>query len=316
MNNSTIHKVIIIGAGCAGLSAGIYCARADLEPLIFSGELNDKGGLLVKTSIVENYPGFPEGILGFDLIQNMEKQASEAGANIIDREILSVDFSKKPLQLKDNYGDTYLSQTVIIATGSKPNKLHLQNEDKWWGRNISSCAVCDGALYKNKKIIVVGGGDTAMEEAQFLTKFSNVTLIHRKNTFRASKAMLRKVLENPKINILYNTCIDKLIGDDKLTTILVKNIITGDLREMKVDGLFYGLGLIPCTKIFLNHVPMDENGYILKTKHNSDSETQTMCSGVFVSGDSSDKHYKQAVVAAGEGVKAAMDVNNYLTMNN
>src|SRR5437868_5012356 len=173
---NTIHNVVIIGGGCAGLSAGIYCARAGLNPLLFVNNLNEKGGLLVKTSIVENYPGYPDGIMGFDLVQNMEQQATNSGATIIDREIVAVDFSKKPFVIVDDEHTMYYTNSIIISTGSKPNKLLLPNEENLWAHGISSCAVCDGALYRNKKIVVVGGGDSAMEEAQFLTKFSDVIL--------------------------------------------------------------------------------------------------------------------------------------------
>ena len=178
-----IHKVVIIGGGCAGLTASLYAGRADLKPIVFAGEFEDKGGLLVKTSIVENFPGFPNGILGYDLMVELEQQAIKCGATILDKEIVRVDFSSQPFLLWDADDIEYQAQTVIIATGSKPNKLNLQNESNLWSKGISSCAVCDGALYRNKKIIVVGGGDSAMEEALFLTKFSNVTLIHRRNEF-------------------------------------------------------------------------------------------------------------------------------------
>ena len=225
--NTNINNVIIIGGGCAGLSAAIYCARAGLNPLIFVNNLNEKGGLLVKTSIVENYPGFQDGILGFDLVQNMEQQAINSGIssdNIIDREIVNVDFSKKPFMVEDESNNIYYAHSVILATGSKPNKLNLPDEDRLWAHGISSCAVCDGALYRNKRIVVVGGGDSAMEEAHFLTKFSNVTLIHRRDSFRASKVMQKKVLNNPKINVIYNAYVSRLVGENKLSSIVIKYI--------------------------------------------------------------------------------------------
>ena len=307
-----IYNVIIIGGGCAGLSASIYCARANLNPITFVGNLNDKGGLLVKTSIVENYPGYSDGIMGYDLIQGMESQAVNSGTQIIEHEIVSVDFSKKPFMVKDDGDNIYYSNSIIIATGSKPNKLLLLDEDRLWANGISSCAVCDGALFKNKKIVVVGGGDTAMEEAQFLTKFSNVTLIHRRDTFRASKVMQTKIIKNPKINIIYNSHIVKLNGKTKLTSIIIKNLLTEEETELMVDGLFYGLGLKPNTQIFNGQVDMDNDGYILHNQ-NVDYETMTSIDGIFVAGDSHDIIYRQAIVAAGDGCKAALDVNDYLT---
>jgi thioredoxin reductase (NADPH) len=305
------HKVIIIGAGCAGLTAAIYAARAELKPLIFAGNLEEKGGLLTKTSIVENYPGFENGILGFDLIQNMENQAMNYGAVVVDKDITEVNFTETPFEVIDSDGMKYYGETIIIATGSKPNKLNIYGEDKLWSKGISSCAVCDGALYKNKKIVVVGGGDSACEEALFLTKFSDVTLILRRDSFRASKIMQKKVFNNPKITIVYDTVIDKLHGEDKLEKITIKNIKSGELTDLEVDGLFYGLGLTPNTQLFANKLKMDPEGYIMKVPKGY-LETMTSIEGVFVCGDSNDKIYRQAVVAAADGCKAAMDVNNYL----
>lgn len=311
-----IHKVIIIGGGCAGLSAAVYCARAEMEPLLFAGNYEDKGGLLVKTSIVENYPGFQDGILGYDLITNMEDQAKKYGSLIINNDIVNVDFSSRPFIIQDSEGHKYYTQSVIIATGSKPNKLGLYGENDLWGNGISSCAVCDGALYKNKKIVVVGGGDSAMEEALFLTKFSNVTLIHRRDKFRASSLMQKRVLEHPKINIIYNTCIASLhpTSDNKsLAYVTLKNVQNSEVSKLEVDGLFYGLGLKPNSMLFNGMIMTDEEGYIKKQNHNIHPfETMTSIEGVFVAGDVSDKVYRQAVVACGDGCKAALDANNYV----
>jgi thioredoxin reductase (NADPH) len=308
-----IHKVIIIGAGCAGLSAAIYCARAEMEPLVFAGNFEDKGGLLVKTSTVENYPGFPNGILGYDLVNNMEEQAKKYGASVINNDIINVDFASQPFTVMDNDGTKYLAQSIIIATGSKPNKLGIHKENDLWGKGISSCAVCDGALYKNKNIVVVGGGDSAMEEALFLTKFSNVTLIHRRDKFRASSLMQKRVLEHPKIKIIYNTAITALHENQEgtaLSKITIKNLVNQEESELIVDGLFYGLGLKPNSQLFTSLLKDDE-GYIMK-QHNPHFETMTSTEGVFVSGDVSDKIYRQAVVACGDGCKAALDANNYV----
>jgi len=312
-----IHKVIIIGAGCAGLTAGIYAGRAGLEPIIFSGKMSDKGGLLTKTSIVENYPGFPTGILGYDLMENMESQSKNCGAKIIDREIIKVEINNNTNKIRqfiltDDNNDKYISFSVIIATGSKPNKLGLKNEDKYWAKGISSCAVCDGALYRNKNIVVVGGGESAIEEAVFLTKYSNVTLIHRRDKFRASKVMQDKVLNNNKIKIIYDTIITEINGNNKLNSITIQNVKTNQKEEIKVDGLFYGLGLTPNTKLFKDLVKIDEDGYIMKDNDNKEYNTMTSIEGIFVAGDVHDKKYRQAVIACGDGCMASLDVNNYL----
>jgi len=303
MNN----KVIIIGGGCAGLTAAIYCARAELSPILFAGDFCDKGGLLVKTSIVENYPGYPDGILGAELIRNMESQAIKYGTKIVDKDIISINFTQKPFTVTDSDGEIHGAISIIIATGSKPNKLNLPNESKLWGNGISSCAVCDGGLYKNKKIVVVGGGDSALEEALYLTKFSTVILIHRRNTFRASSIMQKRLFTNPKISIIYDVEITQLIGTRFLEAVLIKNLKTDLETELKVDGLFYGLGLTPNTSLFKDVLQTDTEGYILKF-----SETQTSIPGIFVAGDASDKIYRQAVVAAGDGCKAAIDANKFI----
>lgn len=308
--NEPIHKVIIIGGGCAGLTAALYAARANLKPVLFAGNLEDKGGLLSKTSVVENYPGV-DGILGYDLIRNMEDQAVKNGTTIIDKDVVNVDFSTKPVKVIDSDNEIHLTESLIVAPGSTPNKLGLPKEDKLWGRGISSCAVCDGALYKSKKIVVIGGGDTALEEATYLTKFSDVTLIHRRDAFRASKVMQQKLFSNPKIKIIYDTIVTDLHGDNKLTSITCKNIKTNETFNLEVDGLFYGLGLTPNSQLFKGQLELDEGGYIVKDK-TSKYETATSVEGVFVAGDVADKVYRQAVVAAGDGCKAALDVNDYL----
>ena len=278
---TSFHKVAIIGAGCAGLTATIYCARAELKPLVFYGNFEDRGGMLAKTSIVENYPGFPEGINGDDLIQNFEDQASKYGAIFLEEEITEIKVDSTPFLITSK-NSKYLVDSIIIATGSKPNKLNLTEENKFWSNGISSCAVCDGALYKNKNIVVIGGGDSDMEEATFLTKFSNVTLIHRQNSFRASKAMQNKVLSNTKINIIYDTIITKLNGDETLESINVKNIKDNIESNIKVDGLFYGLGLKPNSNLFKGLIKMDNEGYIIKEEC-KDYETMTSIPGIFVS---------------------------------
>lgn len=311
-----IYNVVIIGGGCSGLTAAIYCGRALLKPVVFADSLEDKGGLLVKTSIVENFPGFPDGINGFDLVDNMEQQAIKYGTKIINEKIEKVDFSKKPFILIDTNGNISEADSVIICTGSKPNKLGLKNEDRLWSRGISSCAVCDGAIYFNKKIVVVGGGDSAMEEALFLTKFSRVTIIHRGDKFKASRIMSERVLDNPKISIIYNTIIEELNGDTFLESIICRNVLTGQKSDILVNGLFYGLGLSPNTKLFNGQIEMDSDNYIIRYRHpDGKYKTMTSIEGVFVAGDATDKKYRQAIVACGDGCKAALDVEKYLEGN-
>jgi len=300
-------NVAIIGAGCGGLTAAIYCARAELNPIVFTDQFDKKGGMLSKTSVVENYPGFPDGIDGGELIANMEAQAQQYGTEIIGQSIVSVD--KEPgddvrFRLVDDAGTVYITKAIIIATGSTPNKLGLSDEDRLWGFGISSCAVCDGALYKNKKIFVVGSGDSACEEALFLTKFSNVTMLNRRDAFRASAIMQKRVLSNPKINIIYNTQVTKLIGSKYLEAIELTNN-DGHKTVMEVDGLFYGLGLTPNVGLFKHLVEIDR--VIKKVNRN-----MTSCEGIFVCGDVADETYRQAVVAAGDGSMAALDVISYL----
>lgn len=302
------NKVIIIGGGCAGLSAAIYCARANLNPLVFASNLNEKRGLLSKTSVVENYPGV-EDVWGFDLVQNMEHQALKYGAKIVDKKIKRVDTTNRPFLVVDEENNQHQALTIIIATGSTPNKLNLENESTLWAKGISSCAVCDGALYKNKKIVVVGGGDSAIEEALFLTKFSKVTLIHRRDTFRASKIMCDKLVANPNVEIIWDTIITKLCGDKKLQSVGCLNLKTGISFELEVDGLFYGLGLTPNSELF--QPALTNEGYIVKDPQKG-YETSTAVDGIFVAGDVADKIYRQAVVASGEGCKAALDVIRWL----
>lgn len=325
-------SVAIIGGGCAGLTAAIYCARANLSPTVFAGSFNDKGGLLTKTSVVENYPGFPNGIDGFDLIVNMEEQAKNFGASIIDVEIVNINISTTFI-LTDSNGKKYAAQSVIIATGSKPNKLGLPNEDLLWGKGISSCAVCDGALYKNKRVTVIGGGDSACEAALFLTKYTtDVTMYLRGSKFRASEIMKSRVLQfekDGKIKIQYNTNVvglvygeddEKLSGRDlnyKLAGIMIEYYFGADQNYCKhfvpVDGLFYGLGLTPNSKLLvdIHTLGKTETNHIIQL----DGTTRTSIPGLFSAGDVSDERYRQAVVACADGCKAALDVIEYLNNN-
>lgn len=305
-----IHTVIIIGAGPAGLTAALYCSRAELNPILFTG-IADRGGLLVKTSLVENFPGHPSGILGFDLINNMEQQLKPYKNQIHEAIIVKCEKQDNYFTVTDQAGNKYHAYSIILALGSTPNKLYLPNEDRFWSKGISSCAVCDGALYKRKKIVVVGGGDTAAEEAIFLQKFSDVTLIHRRSEFRASKIMQTRLLNNPKIKIIYNSIITDLIGEEKLERIRCKNVETNEIFELEVDGLFYGLGLKPNSGFVRELVETDSEGFIVKY-----NETRTSIPGIFVAGDVADKVYRQAITSAGSGCAAALDTIKYLEENN
>lgn len=309
-------SVAIIGGGVAGLTACLYLARAGISPYHYVGDEN-QGGLLTKTSIVENYPGFPDGILGYDLIENMEKQCAEYPVKRYESKVLHVDHVGDVFTVHDSHGNAHTHKAIIIATGSTPRRLGLAGEDDLWAHGISSCAVCDGALYKRKKIVVVGGGDTACEEALFLTKFSDVTLIHRRGALRASKIMAQRVLNHPKITILWNHVVVELIdsvtsydGSKRvLIAVVIEDVNSHERKEMLVDGLFYGLGLVPNSFEFTNLVPMDSDGFIIKLPDSS----KTCTPGVFVAGDVADRRYKQAITAAGSGCMAALDALEYLS---
>lgn len=311
--------VAVIGGGVAGLTACLYLARAGVHPHHYVGE-EDQGGLLTKTSIVENFPGFPNGIPGYALIENMEEQCGHYPMTTYQTKVIDVRRLEEGFAVHDSDGNETRYTTIIIATGSTPRRLGLEGEDMLWANGISSCAVCDGSLYRDKRIVVVGGGDTACEEALFLTRFSNVTLIHRRDKLRASAIMSKRVLNHPKITVVWNAVIVELIegvlcNDDVckpiLTGIVVENVITTERKEMLVDGLFYGLGLVPNSKNFTNIVSIDCDGFIIKSPDSSRASP-----GVFVAGDVADRKYKQAITAAGSGCMAALDAIEYLESRN
>ncbi|MDD5609665.1 MAG: thioredoxin-disulfide reductase, partial [Ignavibacterium sp.] len=293
-------KVFIIGSGPAGLTAAIYTARAGLNPVIFEGM--QPGGQLTITTEVENYPGFENGIDGPVLMDVMRKQAQRFGAQSFYKEITEVDFSKRPFKLK-SYEEEYTADSIIISTGASAKLLGLESESKYMGYGVSACATCDGFFFKGLKVIVVGGGDTAMEEANFLTKFaSEVTIIHRRDEFRASKIMYERALKNPKIKFLTNKVITEVLGKEdggrkSMTGVMLKDTKTGSVTEFAADGLFIGIGHQPNTGLFKGLLDMDETGY-LKVKPGS---TYTNIEGVFAAGDVADKTYRQAVTAAGTG---------------
>jgi thioredoxin reductase (NADPH) len=315
------HKLIIIGSGPSGLTASIYAARAGLKPLVLAGLTF--GGQLMLTTEVENFPGFPEGILGPDLMQKFIQQAERFGAQLVYEDVISVDFSVKPFKLST--GDhQYQAEAVIIATGASSLWLGIPSEEKFRGRGVSSCATCDGFFFKGKEIVVIGGGDSAMEEATYLTKFATkVTILNRSESFRASKIMLERAQANPKIEFQTNKVVEEFIGNEKLTGVRVKDVKTGKIEEMPVGGAFVAIGHNPNTKVFAGQVELDEKGFVLRkgreqeakpTDHNH-FPTATSVKGVFVGGDVHDHHYKQAITAAAFGTMAALDAEKYLGMD-
>ncbi len=301
-----ILNIIIIGSGPAGYTAAIYLARANLKPLLFEGPLT--GGQLMTTTDIENFPGFPKGISGPDLMDLMREQAVRFGTTCVLQTVDRVDFSKRPFKVFAN-DQEYQAQSVIVATGASARYLGLPSEVKFRGRGISACATCDGAFFKNQKLAVVGGGDTAAEDALFLTHFaSSVTLIHRRDALRASKVMQERLLNHPKIKPCWNTVVTECLGDTQLTGLKLKNVKDNSERVEKFDGLFVAIGHTPATSVFKGHLDLDEEGYIV-TK---DKSMQTNVEGVFACGDVQDKTYRQAITAAGSGCAAAIEVERWL----
>jgi len=300
-----MERVIIIGSGPAGLTAAVYAARANLNPLVLAGGMY--GGQLMLTTEVENYPGFPEGIMGPDLMIKFREQAERFGARIENTDVTSVDFSGTPLIVRTN-DDEYHARTVIIATGASARWLDIPNETKLRGRGVSTCATCDGAFFRDKHIVVVGGGDSAMEEALFLTRFGHkVTVIHRRDSLRASKIMANRAQAHEKIDFIWNTVPVGVLGDEHMTGLRLKNVNDGSEYDFDADALFIAIGHTPNTDIFKGQIDLDATGYIA-----SPDGTTTNVEGVFVAGDVNDLRYKQAITAAGAGCKAAMDAEKHL----
>ncbi|AFH49969.1 NADPH-dependent thioredoxin reductase [Ignavibacterium album JCM 16511] len=312
MSEQTNHfKVAIIGSGPAGLTAAIYTARANLNPVVFEGL--QPGGQLTITTEVENFPGFEHGIQGPELMDIMRKQAHRFGAQSIYKDITEVDFSKRPFKLK-SYDEEYYADAVIISTGASARLLGLESEAKYMGYGVSACATCDGFFFKGLKVIVVGGGDTAMEEANFLTKFaSEVIIVHRRDEFRASKIMLDRAKKNPKIKFVTNKVIKEVLGVEeggkkRMTGVLLEDTKDHSVTQLDADGLFIAIGHKPNTELFKNYLEMDETGYLIVKP----GSTYTNVEGVFAAGDVADKKYRQAITAAGTGCMAALDAERWL----
>jgi thioredoxin reductase (NADPH) len=306
------YKVLIIGSGPAGFTAALYAARANLNPIVFEG--NQPGGQLMITTEVENFPGFEHGIQGPVLMETMRKQAQRFGAKTVFKTIAKVDFSKRPFELFSDDGLKFTADTVIVATGASAKLLGLESESKYMGFGVSACATCDGFFFRNQRVIVVGGGDTAMEEANYLANLcSEVTIVHRREGFRASKIMLERAKKNPKIKFILDTVIDEILGKEEngkkfVTGARLKNVKTGEITNFECEGIFIAIGHKPNTEIFKGWLDMDEIGY-LKTEKSS---TKTNIPGVFACGDAQDNYYRQAITAAGTGCMAAIDAERYL----
>ena len=299
------HKVVILGSGSAGLTAAIYTARAALEPIVIAGR--EAGGQLMLTSDVENYPGFPEGILGPELMDRMRRQAERFGAQFIDEDATGVDFSRPPFKVITETSE-FEAESVIAATGASARWLGLPSEQQFIGRGVSSCATCDGFFFRGKELAVVGGGDTAMEEATFLTKFATkVTVIHRRDQLRASKIMENRAFANDKIDLKWDTVVTNILGNHTVDGLALENVKTQAESELAVSGLFMAIGYNPNTHIFRGQLDLNQAGYI-----NARDEVFTNVEGVFVAGDVEDYRYRQAVTAAGAGCKAALEVESYL----
>ncbi|HJQ30077.1 MAG TPA: thioredoxin-disulfide reductase [Rubrobacter sp.] len=303
------YDVVIIGSGPAGYTAALYAARANLKTLVFQGF--ESGGQLMLTSDVENYPGYRDGVIGPEMMDDFEAQAARFGAEMRPENIERVDFSERPFKLwaEDSEADEpTLARAVVIATGAKAKWLGLESEQQLMGKGVSGCATCDAFFYRGKKVAVVGGGDTAMEEAGVLAKFADeVVLIHRRDEFRASKIMLERARRNPKITFLTDTVVEEILGEDSVEGVRVKNTKTGEEQSIEVSGFFAAIGHAPATDLFKGQVEMDEGGYVLQKEN-----TMTSVPGVFAAGDVSDTRYRQAVTAAGDGCRAAIDSERWL----
>lgn len=302
--SDTLYDVIIIGSGPAGDTAALYSSRASLKTLVLEGW--QPGGQLTTTTVIENFPGFKDGIQGPQLMLEMKAQAQRFGAEYVTKEVRAVEFSGRPFKVTTSDA-TYQGKSVIVATGAKSRLLGLESEQKLWSKGVSTCATCDGFFFRDKTVAVIGGGDSAMEEAMFLTKFAKVHLIHRREEFRASKIMLDRAKANDKIEIHTNKVVEEVLGETHVTGLRLKDTQSGDTSELELDGMFLAIGHIPSTKFLGGALELDEEGYILHKEH-----TMTNIPGVFAAGDCVDSRYRQAITAAGDGCMAAIDAERWL----
>lgn len=298
-------KTLIIGSGPAGLSAALYAARAELEPLVLTGQ--EFGGQVSITHIVENYPGFPEGVGGPELVELFQKQAERFGARIVFDTATEVDFSEKPYKVSA-YNGQYTADTIIISTGASPRNLHVPGEKKFTGKGVSYCGTCDGFFFKDKDIVVVGGGDSAMEEGSFLTRFANkVTVVHRRDELRATAIMEKRAFDNPKMDFIWDTAVESISGNGTVDSVQLKNLKSGKESEFKTDGVFIFIGHLPNTEFFKGQLEMDEAGYLVTNKY-----METNVPGVFAAGEVADPHFRQVISSAGMGAAAAIQATRYL----
>ena len=307
--SSEIYEVVIVGSGPAGYTAAVYAARAQLNPIVYEGSVT-AGGALMNTTEVENFPGFEHGIMGPDLMDQMRKQALRFGAKLITDDIVEMKLDSDIKVLKDGSGNTVQAKAVILATGSAYKEIGLENEKRLSGRGVSWCATCDGFFFRNQEIAVVGGGDSAMEEANFLTKFaSKVYLIHRRDSLRASKIMAERAQANPKIEFVFNTEVIDVLGDDKVVGLSLRNTVTGETSQKDVTGLFVAIGHLPRSELLKGQIDLDNEGYVVVDGRS----TRTNLTGVFACGDLVDHTYRQAITAAGSGCQAALDAERFLS---
>ncbi len=301
-----LRHVVILGGACAGLTAAIYAARANLAPLVIEGA--EAGGQLMLTTLVENFPGFPEGIMGPDLIQAMQVQAQRVGAEFIGEDAVEVDLSRRPFRVRTHSGREVRARALIVATGARPRMLGLPSEERFLGRGVSTCATCDGFFFRKQDVMVVGGGDSAMEEALYLANLArSVTVVHRRDRLRASKIMQDRAFRHPKIAFIWNSEVAEILGDERVTAVRLRNRVTGEVSEHRTDGVFIAIGHTPNTQIFRGQLAMDEQGYLLRTRGMMSS-----VEGVFVAGDVHDHTYRQAVTAAAFGCMAAIEAERWL----